>query len=234
MNQKQKNNISVWYQMASMEWSLRNMKRLGFAPRNIVDVGAYQGEWTAMAKAIFPDANVLMIEAQSSKKKILEEVCLRYINTASYAICLLGAEARKGVAFHEMETGSSVLREKSNIKSVTTSCDMITLDDVVAKNIHGKVDLLKLDVQGYELEVLRGGSYSLQDADAVLMEVSLLSINKEAPLLSEVVEFMAKHGFVAYDICSLMRRPLDNALCQTDFLFVKETSPLLQDQSYGR
>jgi hypothetical protein len=44
--------------------------------------------------------------------------------------------------------------------------------------------------------------------------------------LHEVTAFMQEHGFCAYDICGLVRRPLDEALCQMDLLFVKESSRL--------
>lgn len=39
----------------------------GFKPAGIIDVGAYQGEWTRLARRIFGDMPVLMIEAQKGK-----------------------------------------------------------------------------------------------------------------------------------------------------------------------
>jgi len=54
------------------------------------------------------------------------------------------------------------------------------------------------------------------------------------PLLHEVTAFLHQHGFVAYDICGLMRRPLDMALAQVDMLFVPEQSPLRACKHYGR
>jgi len=47
------------YQAPSMEWSFRNMRRLGFHPQFIVDIGAFEGEWTAIARKAFPEASVL-------------------------------------------------------------------------------------------------------------------------------------------------------------------------------
>jgi hypothetical protein len=92
---------------------------------------------------------------------------------------------------------------------------------------------MKLDVQGYELEVLKGGDKILPNTEAVILEVSLLDIHKNVPLLRDVVNFMYDYGFVAYDICSVSaRRPLDRALWQTDLLFVKENSKFRQNKSY--
>ena len=52
---------------SSEESSLCNMRRHGFSPRWIVDVGAYRGEWTRMAAGIFPQARLLMIEANPER-----------------------------------------------------------------------------------------------------------------------------------------------------------------------
>ena len=86
--------------------------------------------------------------------------------------------------------------------------------------------LLKLDVQGYEIEVLKGGARALAEAEAFLLEVPLLQYNEGAPLFAEVVEFMKDAGFVAFDICGQVRRETDGALFQVDILFVPERSAL--------
>ena len=93
-------------------------------------------------------------------------------------------------------------------------------------------DFIKLDVQGYELEVLRGAQRILAGVEAVLLEVSLLKINRGAPILDEVVAFMRERQFVAYEILEIHRRPLDRAMNQVDIIFVRQDSPLLADTSH--
>lgn len=215
------------FQITSIEWSLRNLKSLGYKPRTIVDVGAYVGNWTRMAKTIFPDAEVLMVEAQVSKEPELKRVCSTYAGEVRYCMCLVGPEERQQVQFYELETGSSVMAERSSIPRREVRYPMRTLDSVIASMGFEHIDCLKLDVQGYELEVLKGGALALDAAQIVLMEVSLLPLNDGVALVHEVVAFMAIRGFRMYDICSLIRRPTDFALWQSDFLFVKENSPLL-------
>jgi hypothetical protein len=97
---------------------------------------------------------------------------------------------------------------------------LTTLDTIVdQKAIDGSV-LIKIDTQGYELEILKGATQFLQKADVVLLEVSLLNIYIDSPLVDEVMFFMKEKGFYLYDICSIIRRPLDGALYQSDFIFV--------------
>lgn len=234
MPEGQRDEVRKSFQMASVEWSLRNIRALGFRPGRVVDVGAYVGNWTRMAKSIFPESKVLMVEAQPSKEPEMRRACAEHPpGEVSYRITLLGPEEREGVRFYELETGSSVLSEQSSIARTEATYPMRTLDAVLSEAGFGGADLLKLDVQGYELEVLKGAGRTLEGAEVVLMEVSLLRVNEGAPLLADVLQFMGERGFRAYDICSFIRRPLDNALWQSDFIFVRETSPLLASQSFN-
>jgi len=220
------------FHMASVEWSLRNIKALGFQPRQIVDVGAYVGGWTRMVKSIFPEARVLMIEAQQGRETDLRQVCSEFSGEVVARMSLLGPNHRERESFYELETGSSVLFEQSSIERRKVDYEMRTLDDVLAEAGFEQVEFLKLDVQGYELEVLKGAERTLPKIEVILMEVSLLGVNKGAPLLNEVVQFMSNRGFRVYDICSLIRRPLDSALWQSDLLFVREGSRLLRSESF--
>lgn len=232
MSERERDEARRTFQMASVEWSLRNIRSLGFQPHQIIDVGAYVGNWTRMVKSIFPDAKVLMIEAQRPKETDLRRVCDQFSGEVAYRMSLLGANHQEHVPFYELETGSSILFEQSSIERTKVDYEMRTLDDVAVEAGFDKVDFLKLDVQGYELEVLKGADRTLRNVNVILMEVALLRVNKGAPLLNEVVQFMAERRFRVYDICSFIRRPLDWALWQSDLLFVKEGSPLLMSESF--
>ena len=49
-----------FYEVPSMERSFQNMRKLGFTPQFIIDIGAFNGKWTYMALAVFPEASILM------------------------------------------------------------------------------------------------------------------------------------------------------------------------------
>jgi FkbM family methyltransferase len=221
----------------SISLSLRTLRDLNFTPGFCVDVGAYRGDWTQLFKSIFPGARVLMIEAQDQKREELMDVARQYGGDVYYENALLGPEAGRLVDFHEMETGSSVLAETSHFSRVTVKKRTQTLDSIVSGQKYPKVDMLKLDVQGYELEVLKGASETIAQAEAVLLEVSLLSVNAGCPLFSEVVAFMDQRGFRVFDFCSQIRRR-DGVLWQTDLLFLRAGSrfaptPELTPKNWG-
>ncbi len=206
----------------SQELSLEKLRARGFVPRHILDIGAYEGNWCEMVRTIFPEAAVLMIEGQTGKQAPLEAVVARYPNS-SFRIALLGSE-RKEVTFNVYETASSVLSEDNETPARIETRWLERLDDVVAGTPFAAADLLKIDCQGYELEILKGGLATLRAAQAVLLEVSFLPIYVNCPLAHEVIALMKQEGFVIYDICTLLPRPYDRALYQADMLFVKEDS----------
>ena len=136
------------------------------------------------------------------------------------------------MAFHEMETASSVLEEHIPQSAPVRSYPMRTIDDVVVASQMQAPTLLKLDVQGYEFEVLNGAEKTLPAMAAILAEVNLLDIHKGVHLLDELIVFLRDRDFLTYDICGLTRRPLDKALWQADFIFVPRDSFLRADKRW--
>jgi hypothetical protein len=142
---------------------------------------------------------------------------------------LLGAHAGQEVEFSQMETGSSVFDEASPYARKRLKKTLVTLDNLLeAYKDFQQLDFLKLDVQGYELEVLKGASTLLQHTEFVLMETSLIPINTGCPLIFEVITFMNSMGFQTMDFCSQVRRK-DGALWATDLLFINKSSRFLPD-----
>jgi FkbM family methyltransferase len=208
----------------SLSAALSLLKENGFAPGLIVDVGANRGLWTIEAQCIFPTARFFLVDADPANAESLHDLCAS-LPRCTYLIALLGAECRADVLFWQMGTGSSVLPERSEFDRNRLRLPMTTLDSELHGNDDGAV-LIKLDVQGYELEVLKGASTLLSRAEVIILECSLIEYNEGAPLFADVVEFMSAHGFVAYDFFGQNRRESDGALFQFDAVFVKSDSML--------
>lgn len=79
--------------------------------------------------------------------------------------------------------------EKSESVTVTT------LDDWAREHGVNRVDFLWLDMQGFELRALEGGSTILDTVSAIHMEVSRVPLYADAPLYPEILRFMKKKGF---------------------------------------
>lgn len=213
------------YGFVDLDGLLEHLRSNGFAPRTIIDVGAFIGGWSRGAKPIFPDAYYLMIEGNEDNRARLAW-SVGQVGKGEFVIALLGPEEKEEVVFHVLSKGSSVLPELTSFDAEHRRVPMRRLDDVIAERTLEEPILLKLDAQGFELEILRGGRATLARAEVVILEASLIPYNEGAPLIAEVIAFMAEAGFVAYDIFGGHRRETDNALYQTDIVFTRPESVL--------
>lgn len=100
------------------------------------------------------------------------------------------------------------------------------LDDCIERYVGDKrCGLLKIDTQGYEMEVLRGAQRTLSDRIiAVQTELSLIELYRGQPLMLDVCDFMRKHGFSLHQIIPGFKDPASGRLLQLDGIFAKDTA----------
>jgi FkbM family methyltransferase len=210
----------------AIDASLRGMKSRGFSPRVVIDAGAHLGWFSLAAKAIFPDATFHLIEPQFACA-----ASLRALSRTQGFVFHECALANKAGAIHmsqgeQPNTGVHVLLSRSE---QAVAVPATTLDALFDKKIAiADRTLLKMDLQGYELHALRGGSAVLPSIEIVLTEVSFYAQEYE-PSILEIISFLDAHGFLLYDIAALAARTRDNRLCQGDFIFARKGSQLLED-----
>ena len=213
---------------STIRHALMRLRQAGFAPAEIVDVGAYLGRWSWLAKQVFPDVRIFMVEAQARMSAKLDEIRRLWPADVDYAICLVGDRECEAVDFFQMETpygssGSSIYEEQTVLDRHRVSLPMHTLDRLLKDRALGAPILLKLDVQGAELDVLAGASRVLEATEFVVMEVSFLEYNKGAPDFRRTIDAMADLGFVALDLIESNRDPR-GWLKQADMIFVRAGS----------
>ena len=194
-------------------------------PNSILDIGANVGQFYHIGKKFFPNAFIFSIEGNILCENILSK------ENPNYLIRLLDSESRYRHFYinkqNILSTGSSYYKELSehfefdNSKSFAIKTDM--LDDVFPYQIF---DLIKLDTQGSELDILKGGVNLVQRSQAIILEVSHQSYNQDSPLVNEVIEYMT-------DINFLLKETLDTQVVakkqlalgktrQSDYLFLNE------------
>jgi FkbM family methyltransferase len=208
----------------AIETCLLAMKRRGFAPGTIIDGGAYAGSFSIAAQKIFPNAIFHLIEPQPACSGSLRELCatrgfvFHECALAEYQGCISLA------ASLQPSTGAHITSDRENAVSVIAE----TLDGLFGSLTRNDRPLLKLDLQGYELNALQGGATLLKSVEAILAEVSFYAQAYE-PMIATLVSFLNDNGFQLYDIASLSGRARDNRLHQGDFVFVRTGSQLVQD-----
>jgi FkbM family methyltransferase len=210
-------------------FGLHVLQALGFRPKGILDIGAFEGAFARTARHFFAQSPILMLEAQPGKEVQLKAIAAQ-LPDVDYRIVLLGTENRADVAFHHVNaainsSGSSLYEEQTRYPRDTISLPMRRLDDVLAEMPGREFDLLKVDVQGAEIDVLRGGVRTLAGIVAIVIELSLLEYNKGAPLIGEVMRWLAEQGFALFDVFPVSRIPT-GALLQVDGIFLRRGSSL--------
>jgi len=143
-----------------------------FEPGTILDIGAWNGFWTNNVKPIWPDAVYTCIEAGAKHERKLKEI------TPNYHIAVLG-DSNREVKMHLIEIskgnkkkitytkGSSVFGVYKNYELR----QMQTLNELVGDD--ARFDLIKQDVQGAEIMIMKGAPEIFKRAKYVIQEVNL-------------------------------------------------------------
>ncbi len=203
---------------------LSHAASLGFAPATVIDVGAAEGSFTKECLHVFPQASYVLVEPLQEFAPALARL---QASMPGMTVRHAAAASRAGsvtLHVHSDLDGSSLLLEAEGgaVNGTPRAVEAITLDGLVAAYGLAGPFLLKLDVQGAELDVLEGASRTLSASDLVLAEVSFYQAFENGPQFADVVNYMKARDFVAYDLCGFLYRPLDGALAQADAAFVKE------------
>ena len=219
------------------ELALSRLKDNGFNPQVVLDVGASYGLFADQVWQFWSECEVHCFEPDSEYVKKLwahtKDNHRLYVNQS-----LVGAKAEAEVIYHHILGASTILKENTDIVEQQNktcgpvrTCSMTSIDNYCDKH-HLKPDFLKIDVQGYELEVLKGAENYLSSIEVILTEVNHIEVYQGVPLAAELIEWLSKHGYALHDIFNFMRRPLDDALWQTDMIFVRHDSPLRANKRF--
>lgn len=222
-------------QRNSLEGVLQQAKNRGFSPATVIDVGAAYGMFTSACQPIFPEAKYMLIEPLEEYTSFLETV-VTSIPGAEYIPAALTAESGEiTINIHPDLVGSSLYLEEENsdVNGVPRKVHALSLDAVLEDRSVETPILLKIDVQGAELDVLSGAKHALKQVEFMILEVVFFEFFKGGPQFHNIVQFMDANDFVVYDIFDLQYRPLDNALAQADMVFVKKNSNLRKHHFYA-
>jgi FkbM family methyltransferase len=210
----------------TMAGSLLLAKKLGFEPKTVIDVGAALGTFNLYET--FPNSRHLLVEPIVENEPYLAKIC-RHLKSAEYII----AAATKESGVFTLNVSPDMVHSSISENRVTDSSNpyvrqipAITLDGICREKKLPGPYLIKVDVDGQEVDVLAGATEILQQTEYVIVEVTLFG------QMYDVIHLMKSQGFVAYDIVDLGYRPIDTALWQVDMAFVKESGLFRRDKNY--
>ena len=184
--------------------ALQKLKSFGFEPKNILDIGANKGKWSLeIKKKVFPKAEYTLIEAIDYEE--LEKLSVKHDNI-NYKNILLDEIERLVTWYEKRNTGDSLFKENTGyfddckeIKRSTTTLDLVF-------NKNEVFELIKIDCQGAEIPILKGGNRLIQKSSVIILEVPFMGeYNIGAPNFYEHINYMENIGYRVFDIVELHR-----------------------------
>jgi len=204
------------------------LKRNGFDPKHVVDVGANHGTWTREAAKYFPDAHYTLVEPQDELKIHVQDLVDQGINIHWINA---GASDRSGMLtlyVDPRDCSSTFLQIPRTVKTAIRRVEVpvTTLTEIVASSSLPMPNMVKIDAEGFDLKVISGASELLGKTDIFLAEVALGQRDLENTAL-KVIQKMADAGYRFIDITYIDRSPKFGVLWLCEFAFLRNSCPLL-------
>jgi FkbM family methyltransferase len=177
-----------------------------FVPKNavIVEAGAHHGHDTVQFARLWPKSEIHAFEPVREAYEWLVRNTARYPNVRTYPLALGGSEGvlPMWISDPEHDYSSSLLEPARHLDefpqvsfTATRPTEVTTLEAWAEREGVGRIDAMWLDLQGAELDALKGAGRILETTKAMILEVSTVELYKGAPLWPEVKAWLAEHGF---------------------------------------
>ena len=175
-------------------WDVWDWIRASSCIRTIVDIGANDGSYSAYLNGFFSPGAVHAFEPLAEGQARLEALKARIPHLSVHPLALADESGEAIFYRNAYSPASSLLRvtEHSRRAFPETSSEspskvtVARLDDVLPVDMLEREILIKIDVQGAEDRVIRGGQALFSAASVVLIEMSFVSIYDRQPLFGEV------------------------------------------------
>jgi FkbM family methyltransferase len=177
------------------------LKTMNIQPEVIYDIGSCVLHWTRKAKEVWATSEYYLLDAANSVQPFLAK------SGHEYAISVLSDQDGRLVEFYEdtenpggnsyyLET-TGAFTDKHKTRRLT-----ITLDTLIKQNNWKKPNLIKMDVQGAELDILLGAKETIQECTDIILECQHTNYNDGAPKFDDVKQYMETIGFyLVAEIC---------------------------------
>jgi FkbM family methyltransferase len=181
-----------------------NLQRIAPNLNYIIDVGANSGQFTKVASHHYPDAKMDVFEPLPNLYPKIQKLFEGKKNITTHNLALgneFGTIKFNKNSFGHISSILDISSENIHYPKGENSLDQIdveikTLDSLsLFEHARKGNSLLKLDVQGYELEVLKGGEETLKNLDYILIEANLEQLYNNQPTFTEVNTYLNNKGF---------------------------------------
>jgi len=150
----------------------------------VFDVGANRGDYTKLILEKIPDAQIFSFEPHPITYKILSQNLIKLKKVRLFNCALSSEKGCLELYDYKSQDGSShaslnaeVFTVAHNSETVSHKVEVSTVDLICEKNNIEKIDFLKIDVEGYELDVLKGSKYMIDNDKVKFIQFEFTQLN---------------------------------------------------------
>jgi FkbM family methyltransferase len=181
-----------------------------FYPENMIiyDIGSSVLHWTQNAKKIWINSDIYQFDGMTEMKLFYDEYNKQNNTNYEYNVGVLCDEDYKRISFYqndELSGGNSYYKEIGHRDSATIFTENhikhkigMKLESVVKNKNIPMPDLIKIDVQGAELDILKGSMNVINHAKFLIVELQHTEYNEGAPLCNQTRDFLIENGWQVY------------------------------------
>jgi len=207
--------------------ALQRVKRRNMEIETIIDLGAARGDWSKMARTVFPASKCHLIEANHHWERELHQLAA----DPTYSYVIAAAGPTKGVGhfeFNESDPFGGAGTSSDDPRAVRVP--QVSVDSECAdRGLKGPF-LLKFDTHGFEREILKGCTSTLKATNLIVIEA--YNFGPREKRFAAMLELLEDMGFRCIDIGEPLFRDYDNSFWQMDFFLVPIDRPELQYTHY--
>lgn len=198
------------------------LKNLKFS--HVIDVGANNGQFSLAISYLYPSKKILAFEPIKSCYLKYKNIFSNFSNVTIRNYALGKKNELRQIYITDHNDASSFFEPKllSKIFFENTKqnelCRIKTGKNVIQKKYLIN-SLLKIDVQGFELDVLKGFADNLKHVKFIYVELSHVELYKNQPLFNEVLDYLNLKGFILSNVYN--KYSSSDELIQADYLFTK-------------
>lgn len=213
-----------------MKRALEGLRDRGYLPAVVFDIGAADGSWARAAMGIWPQARFVCFEPLEERRPALDRLASEHPGKVTVVPCGVGdADTQLSMGVTDFLWDSSFAYSGTSARKL----EVRKLDSLFREGAIPAPNFVKIDVQGFERRVVRGGAGILARADFMLLECNFIAFCEDMCPLDEMIAFMSERNFVPYEFVDFLRRPLDGAMGQCDILFARRDHALRRDTRWA-
>lgn len=210
-----------------------NYRKL-FAHFNIdtlFDVGANEGQYAQAMQKLGYDKELISFEPVKATFDTLSKKAFGITNWKTYNFALGDKDTEDYINISKNTVSSSMLEMLPEHVKQEADSAYITKEKIVVKKLDSIFNsyvkqnnsvYLKLDVQGFEKNVIEGATDSLQKIKLIQLEMALVPLYKGELLLADMINYMESKGFILYTLIPGFNNYETGQLFQTDGIFARK------------